>query len=262
MKKIMRWNSYLAFFVWIGLLAACNRNTLELPPISPKYRSVSYAYAVNQVKVIQLVFEQHLDSFYMPVKLTVRNILGQDLTDIKLRIQVCENGEADATICEKQLWLSIDNLEAGTDRPETLPFPIHDIATAKIKVEIFSIKPLNTHPYAGIYASHYTQYETSEAIAGYGFADGYINADGWLRFACIAPSGDTYWLHAKLLEEVALSGGKWLNIDSQFLSPVILDDDEFQFSENELSFRIHFVTPQLIGEDTITHVIFHVKKDF
>lgn len=160
---------------------SCNKNSLELPPLSPPKSELRLQAKVNGIAILEFVFEKTTISGGDTVWLSVKNVSGKELKDIRYVTELCAATLQNFDNCSMQFSDTIKTLNANGDAVGEMKWINAGLVldSHRINVGVLSIGGEASHPLNGIYGNVSASFEGEDtAVKYYGQVRGYVLADG------------------------------------------------------------------------------------
>jgi hypothetical protein len=258
-QRIMRYALVCTLFM------ACNKNSLELPPVTVPANVLSVPAKLEGLAVLDFVFHQVKSSTGDSVWLTVKNTTQQDFSQLSVLAELCQATEQNYDNCNLQFDGLLPALAGGKESPVLATWINRDIQldAKRINVGIISLANVSVNPVSGIYNNVYASFENADTIARYyGNIRGYIFADGNATFRMKTSSNTSYNATGLFTKMLAFNGV--LFAGATVVSPFSLDSTGaagsrklLDTANHQLNFRMRLNTPL---NDTIATILSNTQK--
>lgn len=190
----MRKNSiYLLLALFITIFASlnsCRKSTAELPAanLSPIVRE--FSVTDNNLEQFKLIFRQQKTQQYDSIKVYLRNTSGQQISAVRLIIEVCKGSKGGYDDCRLQPQINIDTIAASESERLVYTF-VNDgttLSDARITIGLISINGSN-HALAGVYSggNSFAEFFADTSYKQSAFLRGYVLSNGQATFHLKGP---------------------------------------------------------------------------
>lgn len=175
--------------VWL-LLAACNKDTNQLPAVPAPPATISIPVRLNNIRVADVVVAQTVTAASDTVWAWIRNNTGVKMTNVKVLVEFCNAVPQNYDNCTMQTILNVSELRANDSAGKVLLYVNHGIKLDSTLINAgILFRDGDTNVFAGVKGDAeniavFAQKTSDTSTFNYTYADvnGYVFADGKATF--------------------------------------------------------------------------------
>ncbi|WP_423735597.1 hypothetical protein [Chitinophaga caseinilytica] len=164
---------------------ACNKNSLELPPVSSPPVELRLRAKLDGIAAVEFVFQKTTVPGSDTVRMFIRNLDRMPLSGIRYVAELCNAATQNFDNCPLQVTDVIPALAAGGELVRLAEWVNTGMVldSQRINVGIISAGGREPHPLSGIYGNVSAGFEDRDTVTKYfGQIRGYVLADGTATF--------------------------------------------------------------------------------
>jgi len=201
-KKIMK-NCY-AIFVII-LLQACNKNSLELPPLQIP-ESFSRILQIDGVNKIRVTFKGDPYNGNGETKMILKNLTGSEMVDLKILLEHYKGEHSAYDSLIGKAVVTIEVLRADEEFTLDPPFPVLGADDDNLFAGILSYEG-KTHILSGSYSKRTSEFKDQQQQLDSSLCiNGYVLADGTSVLRLQTESDNHYSIEGTFTDTTAFNG--------------------------------------------------------
>ncbi|WP_126243326.1 hypothetical protein [Chitinophaga rhizosphaerae] len=164
---------------------ACNKNSLELPPVSSPPAELRLQAKIDGIAAVEFIFQKTTVPGSDTVRMFIRNLDKLPLSGVRYVAELCNAATQNFDNCPLQVTDVIPALAAGGEQVRLAEWVNTGMVldSQRINVGIVSAGGRVPHPLCGIYGNVSAGFQGADTITKYyGQIRGYVLADGTATF--------------------------------------------------------------------------------